>query len=273
MAGFSYYKTLEEFMAQNGYVIDGTWYPRVTSIISIKSKPALYKFYGEAASFGHALSISGRSASLGTKIHGAIETILRGEEPEADEEVKPSIEAFRDFQAVHTVRVKPEGIEQQIVHRDHRYAGTLDALAEINGKYGILDIKTSSGIWRDYNLQTAAYLAALQQNDLYPKYAPEPPATRWILRIDQVRRCRRCDAQKREKGGRETIRPSKFRNIDISTCDHIWSPIQGEWEIKELEGFEGDFRAFLACKTLWEWENEHWLKQIGHQPPIPNLSP
>lgn len=254
----AYYKTLEEFMAANGYVIEGNWYPRVTSIISIKSKPALYKFYGDATSFGHALSISGRSASQGTKIHNAIETILKGGEPEVDEEIKPAIGAFLDFQDNFEVRVDPEAIEKQVYHKAHRYAGTVDALADINGKYGILDIKTSSGIWRDYNLQTSAYLAALQLPEIFQNFNLEPPQARWILRIDQARRCRRCDARKREKGGRETIRQGN------QYCTHDWGPVEGEWELKELESFPKDFQAFLACKTLWEWDNEYWLKQIGY---------
>lgn len=253
-----WYKTLEEFMEQNGYIIDGIWYPRVTSIVSIKSKPALFKFYGEAASFGHAMQISGRSASQGTKIHNAIETILKGEEPEIDEEIRPAVEAFRDFQNTNELKVNAEAIEQRVYHKAHRYAGTVDALAEIGGRYGVLDIKTSSGIWRDYNLQTSAYLAALQEPELFQNYNLEPPRTRWILRIDQTRRCKRCDARKREKGGRETIKNA------AAGCDHLWGPVQGEWELKELSGFDDDFKAFLAAKTLWSWENEYWLKQIGY---------
>ena len=45
------FKTEEDFKQQNGYDIDGVWYPRVTKIMSIKAKPALYRYYGEAESF------------------------------------------------------------------------------------------------------------------------------------------------------------------------------------------------------------------------------
>ena len=43
-----YYKNLVDFMSGTGHVILGKWYPRVTSIIGIKAKPALLRFYGEA---------------------------------------------------------------------------------------------------------------------------------------------------------------------------------------------------------------------------------
>ena len=49
-----YYKDLNEFKSANGYDIDGTWYPRVTAIVGIKSKPALYRFYADQKSFAAA---------------------------------------------------------------------------------------------------------------------------------------------------------------------------------------------------------------------------
>ena len=83
-------------------------------------------------------------------------------------------------------------MEKQIVHFDERYAGTLDALALIDGKFGVLDIKTSQAIYRDYNLQTAAYMAAVQNEH-------KNIQTRWILRIDQIKTCFDCGATLRQK--------------------------------------------------------------------------
>jgi hypothetical protein len=256
----AWYKNLDEFMSANGYVIAGEWYPRVTSIVAIKSKPSLYKFYGDAASFGDALSISGRSASEGTKIHGALEAILAGSMPEIAEEIKPAISAFRDFLSKNKLVATEGAIEKRIWSPAHRFAGTVDAIVHFNGKPGILDIKTSSGIWRDYNLQTAAYMAALQEEEPWENVPKHTIETRWILRIDQAYICRKCGAKKRLKGGRETIRAER----GYENCLHEWGGIQGEWEIKELIDFKKDFEAFLAAKTLWEWENEYWLKQIGY---------
>ena len=47
----AWYKTLQEFMSGNGYEEDGIWYPRVTSIVGIKAKPALYSFYASMPNF------------------------------------------------------------------------------------------------------------------------------------------------------------------------------------------------------------------------------
>jgi hypothetical protein len=255
-----FYKSLEEFMEQNGYVIDGKWYPRVTSIVQIKSKPALYKFYGEAESFNHALSITGKSATTGTKIHTAIEKLLIGEMPELDEETKPAIQAFQDFMSAHTIEVDPNLIERRIFHPEYKYAGTVDAFATIDGIFGILDIKTSSSIWRDYHLQTVAYFAASQnENCLVGAKLPQKPQTRWILRIDTLRQCKICGAKMRQKGGVDRI------SGGFDLCEHYWTEPRGEWELKDLSisgDFESDFKAFLAAKTLWEWEHHYWLSQI-----------
>ncbi|MBI2633987.1 MAG: hypothetical protein HYW80_01610 [Parcubacteria group bacterium] len=256
----AWYRNLEDFMNANGYVINGEWFPRVTSIVTIKSKPALYKFYGDASSFGEGMSISRKSATEGTKTHDAVEAILRGESPVIEPDIRPALLAFQRFLQQNTIIATSGAIEKRIWHPRNRYAGTVDAVVHLNGKPGVLDIKTSSGIWRDYNLQTSAYLAALQDPEPWENITRHPVETRWILRIDQAQICQKCGAKRRLKGGRETIKNSQGRE----NCSHVWGETAGECELKELPDFEKDFQAFLAAKTLWEWENEYWLKQIGY---------
>ncbi|MEW5805673.1 MAG: hypothetical protein AB1721_03065 [Patescibacteria group bacterium] len=253
----NYYKTVEDFMNACGYLIDGRWYPRVTSIVSIKSKPALLYFYAEAKDYSSALSVTSQSAEEGTMIHNAIEAILKNETPEINEQIEPAIKAFHDFLTVHQVKIDQGEIEKRVWSPKHSFAGTVDVLGEVDGEYGVLDIKTSSGIWRDYNLQTSAYMGALMEKEPWEKLSPQPIKKRWILRIDQQQVCLLCGAKKRTKGGREKIKNGFDKN-----CVHQWSEVLGEWELKALENFESDFQAFLAAKRLWEWENEKWLKQI-----------
>lgn len=252
------FNTLEGFMNANGYIINGDWYPRVTSIIGIKAKPALMYFYAQAENYSSALAITSKSATEGTKIHTAVEQILKGQTPEVDENAKPAIDAFRDFLQFHSLSVDPLGIEKRIWSPKHKFAGTIDVLGEVNGIYGILDVKTSSGIFRDYNLQTAAYMGALEEEDSWETLPKRDIQTRWILRLDQQQICLECGAKKRTKGGREKIKSQS------QTCEHKWSEVRGEWELKQLDGFQNDYEAFLAAKRLWEWENEYWLKQVGY---------
>ncbi|MBS3903452.1 MAG: hypothetical protein KGZ30_03730 [Anaplasmataceae bacterium] len=250
------YSSLEKFKEENGYTIDDVWYPRVTKIVGIKAKPALLFFYGEAQSYKHAHDISQKSAEEGTRVHEVSQAILLGQEPKVDEDIKPAIDAFRNFMEQKRIETAPEYIERRIVNYDHRYAGTIDAMALIDGKFGVMDIKTSQSIYRDYNLQTSAYMDSLKNE--FPNLQ-----TRWILRIDQAQVCNVCGATRRTKGGREKVRKD-WKN-GLKPCqEHSWGPVRGEIELKESPFWQGDFQAFLGAKKLWEWENEYWLKKVGY---------
>jgi hypothetical protein len=255
-----YYTDAKQFKDLSGYEIDGIWYPRATKIVEIKAKPALYKFYGDLDSFAQGEEIKAKSASEGTLIHEAAESILVGKSPVVDPSITPSINSFVDFLEKNNIQVDPSYVEKQVINRDDKYAGTLDALALIDGKFGVLDIKTSQAIYRDYNLQTSAYMGALEKDF-------KNLQTRWILRIDQIKKCFKCGASHRSKGGRDKIRPMKSRIGSLPICnetDHQWSELQGEIELKEFPYWKEDYKAFLAAKKLWEWDNEYWLRQIGY---------
>ncbi|MEX1063858.1 MAG: hypothetical protein WED06_00780 [Candidatus Paceibacterota bacterium] len=255
-----WYSKVENFMAATGYEIDGIWYPRVTSISSIKAKPALYYFYANQKSFAVAEAIKNKSAEEGTLLHDTVEAILKGKDPEIPDLIKPAVTAFLDFKQQN--EIVPHQIEARIISKKHHYAGTLDCLAELNGQLGVLDLKTSYAIYRDYGIQTSAYVEALRED------SSMPPLKRWILRLDQSRVCLKgCGSKMREKGGSVKIRAAK-KTKAVTECPHVWDDMAGEVELKELPDFEKDIKAFLASKTLWEWENEFWLSKIknGQRP-------
>jgi hypothetical protein len=181
---------------------------------------------------------------------------LLGKNDEIPEAVAPAVRSFQDFFEKNHIHVTPELVERRIVNRDHRYAGTVDAIARIGGKLGVLDIKTSQSIYRDYNLQTSAYMDALK-NEF------EDLSTRWILKIDQIQKCVRCGAIRRVKGGREKIK-TDWKNRAMRECTHEWSELYGDIELKEFPFWQDDFTAFLGAKRLWEWENEEWLKKVAY---------
>jgi len=253
-----YYDDEKHFKGLNGYEIGNIWYPRVTSIVNIKAKPALYRFYGELNNFAEGESIKKVSANEGTLVHETSEAILKGEDVDIDPTVAPAIKALRAFLEKTKINVDSEWVEKRVVNYNERYAGTIDSLAIIDGKFGVLDIKTSQAIYRDYNLQTSAYMAALQ--DQFKNLQ-----TRWILRIDQVQKCLKCGAIRRTKGGREKIRTPRNNGVVVCSPDqHEWSDMQGEIELQEFPYWYDDYHAFLGAKKLWEWENDYWLKRIGY---------
>jgi len=260
-----YFTDKEHFKGLHGYVIDGIWYPRVTSIVNIKSKPALYRYYGGLDSFAEGESIKKISAGEGTLVHETSEKVLVGDDPTIDPAIAPAIDSLKKFIKESKIQVDAEWVEKKTVHFSERYAGTIDALALIDGKFGVLDIKTSQAIYRDYNLQTAAYFASLQETFRNLQ-------TRWILRIDQIQKCFKCGATRRVKGGREKIRTPFMNgknggNGGVKAClasEHEWSGLQGDIELQEFPYWHDDFQAFLGAKKLWEWENDYWLKKIGY---------
>ncbi len=249
------YKDLADFKEQCGYTIDGAWYPRVTKIVTIKAKPALYYYYGQAKSFRAAQEATERSAQEGTLIHETVEAILLGRNPEVPPAIRPAVAAFADFYEHNRIQVSPEFVERRIVNQNHRYAGTVDAIARIGGKRGVLDIKTSQAIYRDYCLQTSAYMDALKDQF-------EDLETRWILKIDQIQTCPRCGSRRRVKGGNESIKVA-WQNGGRN-CVHEWTDPRGDIELQEFPFWQNDFEAFLGAKRLWEWENEGWLKQASY---------
>ncbi len=257
--GLMYFNDADSFKSLCGYDIDGTWYPRVTKILEIKSKPALYYYYAEAANYKSAQEATQKSAAEGTLIHETVEKIMVGENPPVDSSIKPAVDAYRMFVDEKNIQVAPEYVEKRVIHYDHRYAGTIDALALIDGKFGVLDIKTSQSIYRDYNLQTAAYMDPLSKELTSLQ-------TRWILRIDQNKVCKRCGATLRQKGGRDKIRAAKFSNGNRACpeAEHDWGETKGVIELKEFPYWRQDFEAFLSAKKLWEWEHEYWLKTVGY---------
>ena len=253
-----HYADIGEFKEQCGYDVDGGWFPRVTKIVEIKAKPQLYKFYAEVG-FDEGEKIKAESAREGTMIHETFEKMLVGEKPPVDPSIAPAIAAAVEFIGENRIHVDPEFVERRVVNYRHRYAGTIDTLALIGGKFGILDIKTSLSIYRDYNLQTAAYMDTLK--DQFKNLQ-----TRWIMRIDQSKTCGKCGATLRGKGGRDKVRdpyPRPYGWIRCPDGEHAWSDMKGQVELKEFPYWHDDFEAFLGAKRLWEWENDYWLKKIG----------
>ncbi|HEY4527859.1 MAG TPA: hypothetical protein VJL09_02360 [Candidatus Paceibacterota bacterium] len=266
----AWYRDIEHFKGVSGHEVEGVWYPRVTKILDIKSKPALDYFFKEMESYAAAESVKNKSAEEGSLVHAVVQKIAVGESTDVPKEIAPAVSSFEELKDERDIFFHPEFIEKPVWSSRHRYAGTVDALCTIDGKFGVLDIKTSPSFYPEYNLQTAAYLEALREYEVSRALAlPKEIETRWILRINQHKICQKCGATLREKGGRTKIKNGSagWRTNGVKFCkedEHKWGKIVGDVELKEFPYFYKDVKAFLAAKTLWEWENDYWLRQIGY---------
>jgi hypothetical protein len=94
-----------------------------------------------------------------------------------DEQAVNAINAFRDW--VKQNEVEWLAAEQRVYSRTHKYAGTVDAVARVNGEFMVIDFKTSTRIYEEYYLQVAAYSKCVE--DIYG----EPVDAAYILRFDK----------------------------------------------------------------------------------------
>ena len=137
-------------------------------------------------------AISEHAADIGNDVHNWIGEAIKyklgqGEMPDMleDEEAVNCINAFKKWARDNN----PEWIstEEKVYYDDdendpakYSYAGTVDAVANVNGVVCVLDFKTSKKIYKPYHLQVAAYQLALRK-----MYGWKDSAKAIILRLDK----------------------------------------------------------------------------------------
>jgi genome maintenance exonuclease 1 len=147
----------------------GKSYPSVTTVTGLHSKQSIMEWrkkVGEEA----ANKISNRAATRGTRIHTLCESYLRGESVEPDifdqEIYKGLVPHLDKINNIHAL--------EDPLYSDHlEVAGTVDCIAEYNGKLAVIDFKTSSKVkQRDwitgYFMQTSAYAVAFEERTGIP---------------------------------------------------------------------------------------------------------
>lgn len=106
--------------------------------------------------------ITEEAADLGTQAHAMIDLIVRGQEAaELPEAIQAPVNAFREWWKSSGIQIVLG--DTKVASRKFGYGGSLDALGWRNGKFLILDWKTSSGLYNEYALQVAAYAQAFSE--------------------------------------------------------------------------------------------------------------
>jgi hypothetical protein len=85
---------------------------------------------------------TGAAAARGTDVHKAAEALALGTIPEVEPEIEPYVEQYRRFLSDFA----PEFLmaEAPVYNLTAGYAGTLDAIAKIDGKTVVVDMKTTA---------------------------------------------------------------------------------------------------------------------------------
>jgi hypothetical protein len=172
------------------YAIDGEVYPSVTTVLSVISKPALIAWAAkvvaqaavanldrlagmspeEAVTFLKSVPTSDKesAARRGTQVHKLLECIVKGGVVDIDQQSAPYVSALQRF--LKSTDLHVDYSEVVCYNKTVGYAGTIDVIGKLDGKVVILDIKTSSAVYPEYELQLAAYRGAeflyLQPNSL-----------------------------------------------------------------------------------------------------------
>jgi hypothetical protein len=181
-------KGLKFSAASHRYWLDGKPVPGVTSIIGVLDKPAIPKwaaaqvatFVAENPASVEAMRPLGTDAMVkalketpwkkrddaatrGSTFHDFAERILLGEEVDVPDEQVGMVESALSF--LDAWKVEPVLVEQAVASREHRYAGTVDLVADVTGMDGqrhraILDWKSGKRIYPGAVWQLNAYAGA-----------------------------------------------------------------------------------------------------------------
>ena len=89
-----------------------------------------------------------------------------------------SVNAFRNWVKEH--EIKWYAAELKVYNRTHKYAGTVDAVAEVDDEFCVIDFKTSKAVYSSHHLQCAAYADCVE--DIYGKDVD----CSYVLRLDKT---------------------------------------------------------------------------------------
>jgi len=150
---------------------DGSIVPGITTVLHLFNKPALLQWANKIGLQGIEVSkYVDDKADIGTLGHAMVTDKLSGSETDTKDYSKNQISlaencalSFWAWEKEHPVE-DVYFVERPLVSEVHRFGGTLDIYAKINGKREIIDLKTGSGIYAEHAWQVATLKVLLEEN-------------------------------------------------------------------------------------------------------------
>ncbi len=156
---------------QRYFLADGTEVPGVTTILGVINKPALLYWANQEGLKGidTARQTDGL-AQVGTLAHSLIQEHLTGSPvdfgsytPEQRSLADNAVNAYHAWEKGRTVET--EKAEVPMVSEALMYGGTPDWFGKLDGRWVLLDFKTSRTIYDDHVFQLSAYWNLLVEQD------------------------------------------------------------------------------------------------------------
>ena len=153
------------------YLKDGTRVPGATTIAGLLDKPYLVKWGNKLGKEGiDVTEYTNNEARKGTLIHTIIESHNNKEEVDlgeySDDEIFEASTVFyghyKKWEEQH--QIEPIFSEKSLVSEEYRFGGIVDFYAKLDGKYTVIDFKTSKSISKEHFLQVSSYVQLLKEN-------------------------------------------------------------------------------------------------------------
>lgn len=150
---------------------DKTIVPGVTTVLNLRAKPQLVPWANKLGLQGiDSSKYVDDKAAIGTLAHAMITDNLAGEKtdvmdysPNQIDKAENSVLSFWEWEKDHKIE-EVFFVERPLVSEVHRFGGTLDIYAKVNGRREIIDLKTGSGIWPEHLWQVATLKVLLEEN-------------------------------------------------------------------------------------------------------------
>lgn len=130
------------------YVLNGRIYPSITTILHSFPNPGIEYWKANTPNWE---TIQNESLSVGTELHRIIESYLSNKITESDNGLFQSLQSELD--KIDNI----QALEKRLYEPDLFIAGTVDCIAQYNGKPYIIDFKNSRKPKKPYMIKKSGY--------------------------------------------------------------------------------------------------------------------
>lgn len=151
----------------------GVLYPSVTTVTGLHSKKYIAE-WRQRVGAEQADAITRQATTRGTRIHKLVEDYLNNDLIDHTKYNFNDSENFRLLKPILDERIDNIHIQEVRMYSDHlQLAGTVDCIAEYNGKLSVIDFKTSKRLKdkdhiKNYFMQAAAYAIMYEERFSVP---------------------------------------------------------------------------------------------------------